>query len=141
MKAKKSPFCNCLLFSANALSRVINRMAEEEFALVGLAPSHAFILMAVSKNPGMQPCEISEFTLLAPSTITRLVEKMEAKDLVERTVEGKCTYLYPTRKGLNMEKKVRDSWNRISDRCYEKLGEDRSKNISDMMFEAAEKLE
>jgi DNA-binding MarR family transcriptional regulator len=140
MKDKKSPYCRCLLFSANALSRVINRMAEEEYALIGLAPSHAYILMAVIGNPGLQPCELCEMMMLTPSTVTRLIEKMESKGLVERNAEGKNTFIYPTKKGVSMEKKVQEAWNKVGERYCEKLGEEKSQQLTDLVYDAAIRL-
>jgi hypothetical protein len=40
-----SKYCGCLYFSANALARAITRIAEEKFALIGLSPSHAFLVI------------------------------------------------------------------------------------------------
>ena len=86
MGTEKSPYCNCLYYSANALSRLMTRMADEEFALAGVSSSYAFLLMTVNGQPGIQPKEISQKMQLTPSTVTRLVEKMEARALLERLV-------------------------------------------------------
>lgn len=74
---KEHAYCRCLYFSANALARAVTRIAEEEYAAVGLAPSHAFILMTVNKQPGITAGEVADIMLLDPSTVTRLVEKLE----------------------------------------------------------------
>jgi hypothetical protein len=41
MKAKESAFNECLYFSSAALSRKVEKMAEESWKKIGLAPSHA----------------------------------------------------------------------------------------------------
>jgi len=53
MSDKNNIYCKCLLYSANALSRAITKMAEEEFSVVELAPSYAFVVMTVNSNPGL----------------------------------------------------------------------------------------
>ncbi len=54
-------------------------------------------MMAIDE-PGIQPTDLSEELLLTPSTVTRLVEKLEEKKLVMRSNEGKTTKVYPTPK-------------------------------------------
>ena len=73
MGTEKSPYCNCLYYSANALSRLMTRMADEEFALAGVSSSYAFLLMTVNGQPGIQPKEISQKRQLTPSTVTRFL--------------------------------------------------------------------
>jgi len=53
MEKKKSVDCTCLHYSVNASARVITKIAEEEFAPTGLAPSYTFLLMTVNWNPGV----------------------------------------------------------------------------------------
>lgn len=70
----KSILHNCLYFTSNSLSRVITRMAEEEFRRTGLSPSHAFLMMLVNDNPGIGQKELREQLHLAPSTVTRFID-------------------------------------------------------------------
>ncbi len=90
---------NCLYFTANSLSRVITRMAEEAFRPTGLSPSHVFLLMLANENPGIGPKEMSDYLQLAPSTVTRFVDALVGKGLLERRAEGKTVGLFPTPEG------------------------------------------
>ena len=83
MKEGKERYCGCLYYSANALSRMMTKMADEAFAKTGLAPSYAFMLMSINHKPGIHPKELSEHMQLTPSTVTRLLEKLEAKNLLD----------------------------------------------------------
>lgn len=103
MKSCESTFCKCLYFSSQAFARKVEKLAIESWKPTGLSPSHAYLLMLVLKEPGIQPKGISEQLQLSPSTITRLVEKLEEKKLLIRVYEGKLTNIYPTPKGKNME--------------------------------------
>jgi Mn-dependent DtxR family transcriptional regulator len=47
--------------------------------------------MTVNRNPGVRPLEAAEIMLLDPSTVTRLVEKLQSKGLVTHKNSG--TYL------------------------------------------------
>lgn len=98
----------------------MSRLADEHFAVVGLAPSHAFLVMSVNDNPGIGPSQLSTELQLTPSTITRFLEKLEAKDFVKRTSVGKNTEVYPTLKGKARDKEIREAWKALK-RSYRKL--------------------
>lgn len=107
MKSSDSRFSKCLYFSTNALARKVEKIALENWKPIGLAPSHANLLMMVLDNPGVQPGSIAEEMQLTPSTITRLIEKLEEKKLVVRTTEGKITNVYATPKGKELLPKMK----------------------------------
>ncbi len=136
-----SKYCGCLYFSASALARIITKMAEEEFASTGLTPSYAFLVMSINANPGIQPKDLSAEMQLSPSTITRLIEKLEHKSLVERKTVGKTTEVYPTEKSVILGKTIKESWMNFYKRYAEALGEDESKNLTAMIYSATKKLE
>ena len=140
-KKPGSEYCNCLYFSANALSRAITRLAEEVFAETGLAPSYAFLLMTVNQNPGIQPTGISRKMMLMPSTVTRLIEKMESKGFLERRIKGKFTEVFPTSKSLELDAKIRDAWAGLYKKYSDVLGEKRSSELALETFVASKKLE
>lgn len=102
MKASDSKYCQCLYFSSNALARKVEKLANASWEKLGLTASHAYILMLAIEQPGIQPSELVKHLLLSPSTITRLIEKLEGKKLVVRTTEGKLTNVYPTPKAKSM---------------------------------------
>lgn len=102
MKAANSKYCQCMYFTSNALARKMEKLANESWQKVNLSASHAYLLMLVIEEPGIQPSALVEQLLLTPSTITRLIEKLEEKKLVVRTAEGKTTNVYPTPKAKKM---------------------------------------
>ncbi|MBS1635654.1 MAG: winged helix-turn-helix transcriptional regulator [Bacteroidetes bacterium] len=140
MNSNDSPYCNCLFYSVNALSRQITKMAEEEFAVTGLSPSYAFILMSVNKKPGILSGEVAKIMQLTPSTITRLIEKLEQKGYITREVSGKFSLLYPTKKSLAIEKTITKAWQSLYTRYVEVLGEKESKVLTDKVIYANRKL-
>ncbi|HMO61268.1 MAG TPA: MarR family winged helix-turn-helix transcriptional regulator [Ferruginibacter sp.] len=108
MKASESRFCQCLYFSSNAFARKVEKLAAESWKRVELSPSHAYLLLLAIEEPGIQPSTIVNHLLLTPSTITRLIEKLEGKKLVVRTNEGKITNIYPTPKAKAMLPELKD---------------------------------
>ena len=140
MEKCNSPYCGCLYYSANALSRLMTKMADEEFVVTGLSTSYAFLLMTVNNKPGVQPKEISELMQLTPSTITRLIEKMEQKNLLERKSNGRITEVYPTGKSLELDKKIRDAWKNLYHRYTELIGEEEAKKLTGSIYDAVKKI-
>jgi DNA-binding IclR family transcriptional regulator len=50
--------------------------------------------MTVNRNPGVRPLEAAEIMLLDPSTVTRLVEKLQSKGMVTRKTQGRTFRIY-----------------------------------------------
>lgn len=106
---------SCLFFSTAKLARELGRLADEAFRKIGLSPSHALILYMVNTNHEIQQKEIGELLHLTPSTITRLVDKLERKDYVHKQWEGKNVCLKATSKGLAQQEDIISSWNQLHD--------------------------
>ncbi len=96
-----------MYFSANALARKTEKLALESWKPVGLSPSLAYLLMTVIEEPGIQPGTLANHLQLTPSTVTRLIEKLELKKLLIRVYEGKITNVYPTPKGKELLPKLK----------------------------------
>ena len=136
-----SKYCKCLYFTASALARKIEKLAIESWSKVDLSPSHAYLLMLVIEEPGIKPTSLSKQLQLQPSTITRLLEKLESKKVLTRTYEGKLTNVYPTPKGKDLLTKLTDCLAEFYGRYSEILGKDESARLVQNMGRIADKLE
>lgn len=129
-----------MYFSSNALARKIEKLAQDSWKEVDLSPSHAYLLMLAIEQPGIQPSALVEQLLLTPSTITRLIEKLEEKKLVVRTTEGKTTNVYPTPKGKQLQPQL----DKCRDKFYQSystiLGKDNSARLVQSMNRVTDKL-
>ncbi|MTI21609.1 MarR family transcriptional regulator [Fulvivirga sp. RKSG066] len=140
-KTGKDKYCNCLYYSANALARMLTKMAEDSFGRTGLAPSYGFLLMSVNDKPGIQPKELSEHMQLTPSTVTRLLEKLEYKGLVERSAVGRATEVRPTSDGVKLQPLLRESWQNLYKEYSNLLGEDQAKKLTKEIHEASQLMQ
>ncbi|AQG77911.1 MarR family winged helix-turn-helix transcriptional regulator [Spirosoma montaniterrae] len=131
----------CLLFSANALARAITAIGDDEFGRFGLSYSHAYLLCEVVDQPGVTPSELSETLYLTPSTITRLVEKLEQKHLLRRESEGKKTLIYATLDGEALRPAIAEAWQRVGARYSQAIGEENVCQFTQQVFRAAQSLE
>ena len=130
----------CLFFTANSLSRNISRMAEEEFRITGLSPSHAFLLMTVKDHPGIGAKSLSEHLQLAPSTVTRFVDSLVHKGLLVRESEGRETRLTLTAEGKKRNKKIMKAWKNLHDRYSDILGRKEGDDFTKLVDKMSLKL-
>ena len=132
---------HCLYFTANSLARLITRMAEEEFSVTGISPSHAYLMMLVNQNPGITQNELAQKLALAPSTVTRFVDALAQGGYLARKVEGRESHLYATDRGLQLQDKIDAAWQALYQRYTAILGQEQSAKLAEMIDEATRKLE
>jgi DNA-binding MarR family transcriptional regulator len=118
----------------------MNQMAEDAFSKTGLSPSHAFVLMEVNNQNGISIGDVAKNMFLKPSTITRLVEKLEQKKLLERNVDGRNSILLSTYEGKELHESLLNSWNELYVNYKKYLGENLAAEISDKIYQAMEKI-
>ena len=140
MKTTDSKYSQCLYFTANSLARKIEKLAQESWSKVDLSPSHAYLLMMVIEEPGVQPGFIADHLQLQPSTVTRLIEKLEEKKLLIRTTEGKLTNVYPTPKGKELAPVLKECRNEFYSNYASVLGKEESARLVQNMGKVADKL-
>ena len=140
MKTSCSKYAQCLYFTSAALARKIEKMAIESWKKVGLSPSHGYVLLAVLDEPGIQPTALADHLQLQPSTITRLLEKLEEKKLSVRTTEGKITNVYPTPKAKDLHPKMVACMQEFFSNYTGILGKEESTKLVQTLARTADKL-
>ena len=83
-KANARHFAYSLYFSASALAREVEKLAIACWKPVGLSPSQAQIILFLLDVSITGPAIIARTLLLSPSTITRLLDGLEQKGLIDR---------------------------------------------------------
>lgn len=131
---------HCLFFTANSLARAITRMTEEEFRTTGLSPSHAFLLMLVNAEPGLNQKALAEKLHLSPSTVTRFIDHLAHRGYLERRTEGKISEVYPTDKGSQLQEAIGLAWQRVYHRYSDLLGEEYGRQLTQMSDQATHLL-
>jgi MarR family transcriptional regulator, organic hydroperoxide resistance regulator len=140
VKTSESKYCECLYFTTNALARKVERLANDCWKTVDLSPSHAYLLMMVIEEPGVQPGCLAHHLQLSPSTVTRLIEKLEEKVLVVRKTEGKITNVYPTANAEKILPILKNCQQDFYAQYSDILGKDESKKMVQTMGKLADKL-
>ncbi len=116
-------------------------MAEDAWAPMDLAPGQAYLLLLVLENPGCQPLELSRELHLAPSTITRFIEKLEEKNLISRATEGKLTNVFPTAAAKRLKDKMARCRGNFMHAFQNALGKKESEILVSHLVKAADKLD
>ena len=140
MKSCDSRYSKCLYFASSALSRKVEKLASECWQPAGLSPSHGYLLMLAIEEPGVHPSALGEQLQLTPSTITRLIEKLEEKQLVLRISEGKATSVFATPKGKDMLDLLKDCSHQFYVKYSQILGEEKSAALTASMCSVADQL-
>lgn len=105
---------DCLYFTISRLFRVVNKIAEESFNKMDICPTHAFLMVLLEEEEeGLSVNKISEALTIAPSTVTRFVDKLVSKGYVERRKSGKQSFTRITSEGLKIMPEVYKSWGDI----------------------------
>ncbi len=119
-------FEECLYFNTVKFTRVINSFWEEAYRPTGLSPSHAYLLQFILDQPGATPKKLAEKMDLKLSTVSRFVDSLTAKGLVERKKENRdkreCS-VYPTKPGINLKDELESISNNLHRKIREILGE------------------
>jgi len=132
---------DCLFFSTTKLSRELGKLADEAFSKTGLSPSHAVLLYTVNLKGGIQQKEIGKMLHLTPSTITRLIDKLERKKYVKKQPEGKNIYLCTTAEGLAQQDQIIASWTQLHDHYRNMLTEAETVRFLELSGKLLDKLE
>ncbi|MDE3253853.1 MAG: MarR family transcriptional regulator, partial [Bacteroidota bacterium] len=133
-------YSKCLYFTANALARKVEKLAIDNWKKVDLSPSHAYLLLLVLTQPGIAAGCAADQLQLTPSTITRLIEKLEKKKLLIRAAEGKQTNLYPTQKAKDLKPAMKSCITDFHEKYVSILGEKESDLLIQNMHTVADKL-
>ena len=102
-------FERCLYFNLNTLTREVNRLWEAAFQKVGLSPSHAYLMRAVFNAPGITQKNLADELKLSSSTITRFIDSLAARGLLERRQTGEDareSAIYPGKESKKLKKEL-----------------------------------
>lgn len=131
----------CMYFTANQLARAITKLADDEFRITGLSPTYAFLMIVVNERPGISQKELGEVLHIAPSTVTRFVEKLLNKEFIYMKQSGRQSLIYPTDKGKEVQPIIEKAWNNLYRRYSEIIGEQLGIELTEQMYQAGLKLE
>ncbi len=139
----ETKFHGCVYFTLSKLFRIANKFSEDAFSNLGICSTHGYLLILLEDSKeGLSVNEISEELTIAPSTVTRFVDKLTELGYVERIKIGKQSIAKITKNGLTFMPKVYEAWNNMGYN-FSSLIEDKEylKKVAVEMMKFVETLE
>lgn len=104
--------------------RQLNRIWDEAYADTGLSAPHAYLLRMACRHPGLTQKDVAEELHLEKSTITRFVNSLIDKALLQRKKggDGRENRLYPTAVGKKLGKRLDEIGQALYKNTRKKLG-------------------
>lgn len=104
----------CLYFMISKMFRIVNRVAEDAFSEMDICPTHGFLMVLLQEDEeGLTVNKIAETLAIAPSTVTRFVDKLITKGYVEREKNGKQSIAKITAIGKEAMTEIYSCWSQL----------------------------
>ncbi len=107
----------------NSFSREISAHFDAYFKHFNLATSYIELIILVHKEGEVTQKALAENMNLAPSTITRFVQKLVKMDLLEKSKNGRIALLQLTPKAEKLAAELTITYNKAVEDLEAKLGE------------------
>lgn len=120
-------FDHCLYFNTAALARLVEREWSQAFRPLGLTPPQGFLLRLVLARPGLSQHEIADALTVSRPTATRLIDGVQALELVERREaehDARHSEVYPTERALALEQALNAASGAVTRRIQQQIGKD-----------------
>lgn len=122
-------FDDCLYFNLSSLTRAVTESWKEEFAKIGLPPSHGYLLFAMVEKPGEQQKDYGDYLDLNASTINRGIDALIAKGFVEKSGAGRGSSLSVTSDGKKHYRRIKTSMGKLKQLMTDSLGTNNFKKL------------
>jgi MarR family transcriptional regulator, organic hydroperoxide resistance regulator len=133
-------FAYSLYFSAGALAREAEKLAVACWKPVGLSPSHAQIILLLMQVQTIGPSFLAKSLLLSRSTMTRLLDSLERKGLINRFTYDKVRMVQLSVEAAKRAEEFLECDMAFRQRCYRLLGEDKTVRLMRRMNDATDRL-
>lgn len=107
----------------NSFSREISQHFDSYFEEYNLATSYIELILLVQEEGKVTQKELADRMNLAPSTITRFVQKLEKTGFVEKSKDGRIATIKLTISAESVAENMRQSYEQAVQDLKEKLGE------------------
>lgn len=129
-------FNECIYFNLTTLTRKITKIWQEEFGRLGLSPSHGYLLFAMREHPDASQKELSEIMELNASTITRFIDTLISKGLVEKSTRGKGANFTITPIGAKECKRIKKTMDQLYVQMKSHFGDKDFSQFVDQLYVA-----
>lgn len=129
-------FEECIYFNLATLTRSMDKLWSEAFGRLGLSPSPGYLLFAIAECPGTSQKQLAELLELDASTITRFIDGLAAKGLLEKKSRGKGAAFTLTPRGQKVRHEVKKTMDLLFNEMQAQFGQRRFKSFVDDLRKA-----
>lgn len=140
MRSLKEEFDACLFHASAAWSRSLSKLAKAHFRAFKISPTEGLVLIAIRSTPGINVTDLALVLSLDQSTITKALDKMELKGLVQREVIDRNTRVFLSGEGEEREADAKAAWIKLRNSYTQPLGEGTVAHLAYELVRAHEKL-
>ena len=121
----------CLGFRLRKLDRVVSGYYNEALKPLGIKISQMNILVIIAIMKQASPSDICNYARINISTLSRNIERMEAKGWVKYlpAEDGRSHYLSVTANGMKLLNSVYAAWKKAQQQVQSLLGKEMSRHL------------
>jgi DNA-binding MarR family transcriptional regulator len=114
----------CIGFRVRMLNRMVTSIYDDALAKAGVKTSQFNVLVAVSNRTEMKPSELAKILAMDESTLSRNVDRMCTKGLLqlEDDADRRSHRITITEKGMAVIRKAYPAWQKAQDEVSQLLG-------------------
>ena len=115
----------CISFLIGKAAQQITRRTREKLSHYGVTPRQYAVLKVLWEGDGMSAAEIGSRLVIDSATITGLVDRLEATELLERRAileDRRVQQLVLTEKGRSLQSPLDTAMDQLNDEIAEMLG-------------------
>lgn len=139
-KASENLLSGDLYFAASIFFREVDRLASKIYRPTGLSPSLAQLLIQLLHSTYRYPSFMANDLLLHRSTVSRLIQKLEKKGLVQNFPYDHLAVIEPTAKAWELEPKLIQCNDDFYEQCYRILGREQYERVTKILTGLADRL-
>jgi len=126
--------------SVSSFSRTLSSFFDERLSRFNFATSYIELMILMNNNDQMSQKAIAEQLSLAPSTITRFVDKLKKEGYLTKKRDGRSVTIELTDKGRQVSKEMDAEYHSAVDEIRELMGDKYLETVGKLLVYGSEKL-
>lgn len=133
-------FDHCIYFNLVTLNRKIGRVWQSEFEKLGLSTSQAYLLFALVQESELTQKDLGQLLELNASTVTRFVDDLVRKGLLEKVGKGKGSLIQVTSLGKKECRKIKKTMDLLFSKTQNQVGKSNFSSFVDGLHKMKQSL-
>jgi len=131
---------DCINFRLTKAQLAVYQVFKENLLEFDVTPVQCGVLLCLYIKDGQELSSIAEKLCMTGSTMTGVIDRMEAKKLIERRTSSndrRALVIYMKEKGKNLEKKLTKTIFQANEWVLKSFSDDEARTLKDMLLRLA----